>query len=274
MENIMDWKTYEEVTKDIYEYLWNQSAVKIIGHGNSFKFKGKSDVEHKIDILTSHSDGIHSYLTDIECKYWDKNINKDIVMKVDSIVKDCNFNKVVIVSKLGFTPDAIKYAISVGVGLVILREPIEEDWEGRIKTIVLEINDYVPHITKFGNIAVEVYKDISGMVQTDRYIYHFNDGTKKTIKDYLEEFQKKIQDENIIIEIDQEIKFPEAIFLTDIRGDKIAKVIGIKMSGRLEVITTKNEINAEDSVWLMMKSILEEKTYVVSKTKEIRDVSQ
>ena len=48
---------------------------------------------------------IHGRLTAIECKYWNKNINKDTVMKVKQIVKDCNFNKGIIVTKNGFTPD-------------------------------------------------------------------------------------------------------------------------------------------------------------------------
>lgn len=88
-------------------------------------------------MLTSHSDGIHEYLTDIECKYWDQKINKDIVMKVVAIVKDCNFAKGIIVSKLGFTPDAKQYAWHEGIGLVELREMTDEDWKGRIRKIIL-----------------------------------------------------------------------------------------------------------------------------------------
>jgi len=269
----MDWKTYEEVTKYIYETLGKQVAVKIVGHGQNFIVKGKSDVAHQIDVLTSHSDGIHEYLTDIECKFWNHKIDKDIVMKVDSIVNDCNFNKGVIVSKLGFTPDAIKYANSVNVGLVILREPIEEDWEGRTKTIVLTIHSYAPHITHYENMVIELYKDISGPVQTDRYFYLLNDGSKRTIKDYLDNFQTKLQNENITEEITEEIKFDPPIFLQDFNGDNISKNIGIKISGKLDVTTTENIVDAEDTIWLMMKSIFENKTYVISKDGEIRDVS-
>jgi len=71
----MDWKTYEKLTKDIYERLGQKAGVKIVGWGNDLKVKGHSGVEHQIDVLTSHSDGIHSYLTDIECKYWKEKIN-------------------------------------------------------------------------------------------------------------------------------------------------------------------------------------------------------
>jgi hypothetical protein len=65
----MDWETYEETTKYIYETLGEQVSIKIVGHGRKFKVEGKSGVKHQIDVLTSHSDGIHEYLTAIECKY-------------------------------------------------------------------------------------------------------------------------------------------------------------------------------------------------------------
>jgi len=270
----MDWKTYEEVTKNIYETLGKQTAVKIVGHGGAFKVKGKSGIEHQIDILTSHSDGIHEYLTDIECKYWNQKIDKETVMKVDSIVKDCNFNKGIIVSKLGFTPDTEKYAKFVNIGLVILREPIDEDWEGRTKTIVLEIQAHVPHVTRFENMVIEAYRNISGPVQTDRYFYILTDGKKRTIKDYLTDFQAKLQRENIFEEITEEIRFEPPIFLQDTSGSNVAKVIGIKMSGKVDVTTTTTVIDAEDTIWLMMKSIFEGKTYTISKDGEIRDVSE
>jgi hypothetical protein len=270
----MDWKTYEEVTKHIYEELGKQSGVKIIGHGNTCKFKGKSEVEHQIDVMASHSDGIHTYLTDIECKYWNQKIDKDIVMKVDGIVKDCNFNKGVIVSKLGFTPDAIKYAKSVNVGLVVLREPTEDDWKGRTKKIILKIHSSVAHVTRFENMVTEVYDDISNrMVQTDKYVYILTDGFKKTIKDFLEDFQKKLLKENVKEEITEEIKFSAPVLLQDVFGNNISKIVGIKLSGKVETITTENIIDGENSVWVMMQSIFEDKTYVVSKEGEIRDVS-
>jgi hypothetical protein len=89
----MEWKEYEEITKHIYETIGKQNVVEIIGYGNTCKVKGKSGLEHQVDVLTTHSDGLHSYKTAIECKYWDKSINKDIVMKVAEIVEDAHINK-------------------------------------------------------------------------------------------------------------------------------------------------------------------------------------
>ena len=91
----MDWKQYEAITKYIYETLGKDYGVKIEGFGNACKVKGKSGVSHQIDVLTSHSDGVHTYKTAIECKYWDKSISKDTIMKVAEIVEDARLNKVV-----------------------------------------------------------------------------------------------------------------------------------------------------------------------------------
>lgn len=117
----MNWEIYEETVKNIYEVLGASKGVKIECYGNSCKCTGKSGVKHQIDVLTVHTDGLHDYKTSIECKYWNKKINKDIVMKAWGIRQDCNLQKGVIVSKIGLTPDAIKFAKYYDIGLVELR---------------------------------------------------------------------------------------------------------------------------------------------------------
>src|SRR5690606_38536269 len=106
----MEWKEYEEITKHIYETLGKERGVIIECFGNNCRVDGKSHVTHQLDVLTSHSDGIHTYKTAIECKYWNSTSNKDIVMKVARIIEDAGMNKGVIVTKNGFTPDAISFA--------------------------------------------------------------------------------------------------------------------------------------------------------------------
>ncbi|HJS01286.1 MAG TPA: restriction endonuclease, partial [Flavobacterium sp.] len=105
--------------------------------------KGKSGVSHQIDVLTSHTDGIHTYETAIECKYWKDKVNKDIVMKVSSIIEDAGISKGVIVTKSGFTKDGLEYAKFKNIGLVELREPTDKDHESTPKEIeiaTLQIN--------------------------------------------------------------------------------------------------------------------------------------
>src|ERR1700741_4596933 len=93
----LDWKTYESITKYIYESLGSKAGVKVLGHGSNCKVLGKSGVDHQIDILTSHSDGIHSYRTAIECKYWKEKISKETEMKLSNFIEDTGIEKGVIV---------------------------------------------------------------------------------------------------------------------------------------------------------------------------------
>jgi len=272
----MDWQTYEEVTKNIYETIGKESGVKIIGWGNTCKVAGRSTVKHQIDVLTSHSDGLHTYLTDIECKYWNTHIDKDIVMKVKDIVEDCGFNKGVIVSKLGFTPDAITFAKYSNIGLVILREPIAEDWENRVKTITFTLHSCVPTITEYFNESIEVYDEsINGKtLDTEFFFYMFADGTKKTIKTIIENFYTKLTFDKADIEIKETINLPDETYLYDTDGKKYAKVKNIRIAGILATSTQKTEINAEDHVWLILKSLFDDKYFTISKDNIIRDVSE
>jgi hypothetical protein len=270
----MDWKTYEEVTKDIYESLGKQHGVVIEGWGASCIVKGQSGVGHQIDVLTSHSDGLHTYKTDIECKYWNQNIDKDIIMKVEAIVKDCQFNKGIVVSKLGFTPDAIAYAKFVNIGLVILREPTEEDWEGRVRIISLEMNFLTPVITKFQQNVVETYSDFQGgRMDTTQFEYLYTDGKKELVKDVVDRFMKSMTIDNPDDEFSIKFEHDEFFFLVDLSGKKLAKVKSVDIVGRFDSTKQSIEISHEDKVWLMMKSLFEEKTFAIFRDKEVRDIS-
>ena len=82
-------------------------------------------MEHQIDVLTEHSDGIHSYRSAIECKYWKQKINKDIVMKVAETVEDCGLSKGIIVCQ----KDILRYnkiCKRKNIGLVEFREITEK----------------------------------------------------------------------------------------------------------------------------------------------------
>ena len=144
---------------------------------------------------------------------------------------------------------------------------------GRTKKIILIVHNHVANVTKFENNNVEVYKDISGPIQTNRYFYIFNDGKKKTIQEYISDFQMKLQNENIFEEITEEIKFGYPVLLQDISGNNIAKVIGIRMSGKVDVTTSRTEVVDENRILLIMKSIFENKTYAVYEDGEIRDIT-
>lgn len=268
----MDWKEYEQVTKQIYETLGKDAGVIIECFGGSCKVKGKSGVEHQIDVLTSHSDGIHIYKTAIECKYWDKTINKDIVMKVSEIIGDAGINKGVIVSKKGFTEDGILFAKFKNIGLVELREIEDKDWEGRIENIVIQINMLLPRITEFQVIVSEPHPDFDvrqGPIDAFEIIYP--DSSSEVVEMYIKEFYSELckKDEGEILE--KVIRLKPNSKLNYKPSNKAISIQGFKLTGVLHIGKRRTEIKGKDHIWLIMKSVFENKRYTISKDGDIQE---
>ena len=96
------WQDYEELVKDIYQALGQANGVIIECWGSSCRVEGPPGVYHQIDVLTSHSDGLHQYRTAISCKHWNERVGIPVVREIAQIVDDARLSKGVIVSKMGF----------------------------------------------------------------------------------------------------------------------------------------------------------------------------
>jgi Restriction endonuclease len=269
----MDWKEYEEITKHIYETLGKQSGVEIIGYGNSCKIEGKSGVEHQIDILTKHSDGIHSYKTAVECKYWDANINKDIIMKVSAIIEDAHINKGVIVSKLGFTPDAIRFAQYKNIGLIELKEINDDYWKGTIRNIEILMEALSAEITGVELILAPSTKSAikSGRNNVELLQIKSPLGETKDFLVFAEEFQKEAYKQKGNDEFEKTYPFEDGTIIIYTPTSEEIPIKGLKFKGRLKISRRKIEIKGDDHIWLIMKSVFENKTYIITKDKEIRE---
>lgn len=260
----LDWKSYEELVKDIYEQLGSATGVKILGYGNGCKCTGKSGVEHQIDVLTSHSDGIHEYQTDIECKFWDQHINKDIVMKVEAIVNDCNFSKGIIVSKLGFTPDAVQYAKHVGIGLVELREMTDEDWKDRIRQIHIQITGYYPELIQC-SIELES-KASSNEVKSGQMtgnaqlmFIDYPSGEQTTLASFIEKgFFQEMLNAGTTDVFSKAYSFEKGTTITYQGLGKTSQLKNISLSGRVCTIRHKEVIAGSDKILYYMKCIFED----------------
>lgn len=233
-ETELDWEVYEKVTKYIYQNLGEKAGVKILGHGKDCKVLGKSGVQHQIDVLTSHSDGIHTYKTAIECKYWKDNVNKDIIMKVVAIIEDARLNKGVIVSKQGYTPDAITFAKYKNIGLVELREMQEEDWEGRLRIFDMKSTVRRPEIIEVTILPSLFNKsDIEQeQIQIDTLKLIINTGETVSIEKYLTEFKKELHNYPLEKVIDKRVLFPMSK-LVNSKSDKTLFIDGFILKGKL-----------------------------------------
>ncbi|MDC6389247.1 restriction endonuclease [Maribacter sp. PR1] len=270
----MDWKDYENITKYIYEELGRKTGVKIMGFGNSFKLKGKSGVSHQIDILSSHSDGLHDYLTAIECKYWNKKINKDIVMKIVSIVEDTNIQKGVIVSKRGYTEDGISFAKHKNIGLVELRELEVGEQKENDKETGFPIGDLIinykikrkrPKILNMQFDSVNRNQKLD-IIETNQMTIRLENGNEVALNEYIFSFKEELNKQEINKRIKKYYELENANLINKL-SKEITRINGLTFTGILEEKNMDNTLhfNIVDKVWLIMKSIFENDSYNISK---------
>lgn len=271
-KNNLDWKNYEAITKYIYETLGEQSGVKIIGYGSMCKAVGKSGLSHQIDVITSHSDGIHAYKTAIECKYWKDKINKDIVMKLAETIEDTGINKGIIVSRSGFTQDGIEFAKYRNIGLVELREFEEKDSQDAPKEIeigTLELNIKVI-IKRPKIIIIDLGNDRKLEIKDEfdyfNFVLELRDGKQVKFYDYVLDFRNHINAINKIREVITKSYQVTGGSLINLVTKDILNLDEIILTGQLiEIDASRNlKFNLVDKVWLIMKSIFDKRVFTFS----------
>ena len=270
--NNLDWKTYESITKYIYETLGHQDGVMVKGYGNTCKVVGKSGLKHQIDVLTSHGDGSNTYETAIECKYWKQKVNKDVVMKLSSIMDDAGISKGIIVTKSGFTKDGLDYAKFKNIGLVTLREWNENDQDFtpqklEIATLQIKLNikSTRPKLLQI-ELGKNRFLDVQDEFDLFNYYIELKNGQRVPFYDYVTDFRLSIANQKEMeVEITKRYKVPESRIyrLGIVEAIEIEDII---ITGKLtQSDESKNvEFRLVDKVWLIMKSIFDEKTFSFS----------
>lgn len=270
----LDWKIYESITKYIYETLGKEFGVKIKGHGSTCKVIGKSGVSHQIDVLTSHSDGVHSYETAIECKYWNQKVNKDIIMKLAETIEDCGINKGIIVCKNGFTPDGIQYAKYKNIELVELRELEEKDMNENPKEIHFADLQLRVETTLRRTEILNIDLGDNRKIQTRDELEYYNfliireDESYKSLGTYIAEFRREVNPQNEKTEeLTKHYKIPNGVLYNRETKESL-KIDGITFTGQLRIRDDRKNLTFKlvDEVWLIMKSIFNERTFTFSKS--------
>jgi len=267
----MDWENYETTVKYIYEKLGEDQGIEILCYGRTCKCKGKSGVPHQLDVHFKISDGINDYRTYIECKYHKKKINKDHVMKVAEIVDDCKLNKGVIVSKKGFTPQAIPYARSKGIELQILREPTQKDKKSRAWKINVEIGikkpiDFVTLAIDKDSVDDSIKREVEKLKFDQKDSVVLPNGSKLNLKD-LASLKKKKEEKSI------EIDCPECTFLSTDKLASQVKVSRVIIKSSYIEKAGEIKINADDYVKMIMEDIGGMKDIIIEKYGEVQDRS-
>ena len=278
----MKWQAYEELVKDIYQQLGKLAGVRIECWGSSCKVRGKSGVYHNVDVLTSHSDGIHTYKSAIECKHWNKKVSKDPVAKLSVILDDTNIEKGVLVSKVGFTSDAKELAKSQNISLVQLREPRDSDWDGLIREISIEFNLIVDEIYGYNAICNNVHENHKNSFRRsgiELLVERKNQNAMsfREIADRVCKFPESAGGDidkigfgwTVTSSMNDKVrayvvKFPEGTVLTHpITGNK-GNISELQFKVREIVVTDEIHIDHKDYVSWIMEVVFEDKRFAIS----------
>jgi hypothetical protein len=127
---------FERLAAMVFKILEDRNVVI-----HDLKLVGDSSVAHQIDVSIEVNGKRRRVI--VECKDFDVSGDKvglEILRSFRSVIEDTNADEGIILTCIGYTTEAQKYAKSKNIKLAVLREIQESDLEGVIKTIIVNLH--------------------------------------------------------------------------------------------------------------------------------------
>lgn len=129
---------YEKYVRDIQQTLLSAQRLETVQAVHNIELEGNSGQPHQIDVYWEYRLAGLTHKVALECKLRGRKVDLGIVRDFWGVIDDIPGLRGVIVSPVGFTSGAIKYAQNKGVSLKVVRPASEKDYEGRIRKIVVD----------------------------------------------------------------------------------------------------------------------------------------
>ena len=268
----LNWEEYEDITRFIYANLGHKKGVKIIGFGRDCKVKGRSGIQHQIDVLTEQSINGTRHLTAIECKFLKEKVDKTIVMKLQSIMSDADIQSGIIVCRSGFTKGTKTYAEHVGIRLVELREAgNQEVKKGQVINFgMLDLNMSITHtqtiITEI-DLGFDKISDEQQIMGMHYARMHSLDGREIKFSKCVRAFSDALEDEEAFDRITTKTFAPNEKLIWNYKG-KQQEINTVTFTGFLKRTKSNEKKSFElvDHVWLVMEELFEKRRMTLSKS--------
>jgi hypothetical protein len=271
-KNELNWEEYEAITKYIYGAMGEKYGIKVIGYGRNCKVKGKSGATYQIDVLTEQSEGEHTHLTAIECKFLKEKVTNDTVMKLQCILEDAGIENGIIVCKRGFTRDTLLYAEHKGIKLVELREAGENDMNFKrifeIGTLDIRTNIMLEraNITciDFGSQVVTGKEEVMAMYYAKLYDSY---GREIPFSKYILIYSDELKGRGELLKAATvNVPFAGKLFLR-LRDKEIAieKIAITGFVSKTDQSQTRSFV-LTDIVWMIMKELFDKRNLAMSKS--------
>lgn len=142
-------KPYEELTERVFKRLLATQSGVVANVQRDVLLEGRS-TKHQIDVTFEFTAGPISYRTIVQCKDWGSPVKQDQILAFNSVLNDIPGQpRGIVVARSGFQRGARNVADHHGIKLYELRESSDEDWDGLIRELVIDMHIRTP---RFKNV--------------------------------------------------------------------------------------------------------------------------
>jgi hypothetical protein len=253
---------YEKFAQEIYQSLLNDDGLTTEVKHN-IKLQGKSS-KHQIDVYWEYKFAGVNHKVAIECKNYNKKLSIGIIRNFYGVLSDVGNINGILVTTIGYQKGAKEFAEHHGINLIVLREPKSEDWEGRVKTIVTNVQAISQNAKKWfvqldydwckNNLPEEkinsIEVKISGM-NNEIWIY---DSKENKVKSFLQLQDQLPFDEEKLLDNEHFYEFENTFIKSENLGH--IKIKGIQI--KYDTVINKSQwvFDAEKTTKAILKNIL------------------
>lgn len=272
----MSWNIYKDLLNNIRTSLAKDKHIDILGYGIDFEISGQKIKKHQIDLLTEHGNDYNRYKTAIFCKYLDRVIDEDILIKADSTIRDCNLTKGIIISKLGFTEEALLQAKYLDIELIKLTsQPYENNLSPNIRILIPNITglniipdekltdkEDIKKLDVLKEVLIDIFRQNSHIIKTD--------GSKIHINELFDNFFNKISSREVLMEKQMIFEFPKGYYITSKKFPLKVFLSNIEVKGHLSYQDSV-DTETEEYICMIIKSVFGDKEYILSEDGSIKE---
>jgi hypothetical protein len=135
-------KDYEKLAQEIYKNILALDGVENVEVLNDVKIKGRSGIEHQIDVFWQYKYAGIEHKVLIDCKYYTNPVSLIHARNMLGLVTDIPNSQGVIVTTQGYQSGVEGFANHYGIGLKLIRPPQGSDWDGCIQIVNIEGKAY------------------------------------------------------------------------------------------------------------------------------------
>lgn len=136
---------YEIFVRNIVQAILCAQGLETIQVQHDAHIQGISR-SHQVDVYWEYRLGGILHRVILNCKRYSSTVEVTDVLTLSGVLADLPGVRGAIITTIGFQRGAVEYARSHQIGLKIVREPLDVDWEGRLRQINMQTFIYEPEL--------------------------------------------------------------------------------------------------------------------------------